>query len=270
MRNFNNPEYAADLKHFQEQVSTARRQTGRLQKDLAAALGVDAQVLSRKLHGSGRDQLTHYEVKQIIKTLADWDAITTQAEAIELLTLMRLKQESFSPDEWSNVPLSRLDKQPHKLSIVNGPTSVTSTVNRGRTSIPTPSASLIGREWAVKLVSEQLRQDEVRLLTLLGAGGVGKTRLSLAVAASLKNAFADGVYFVSLGDIREATLVPSTIAQALDLLEPIRGTSSHIFPSYEHILKVFLREKDILLVLDNFEHLLDATIFIAENKMQRP
>ena len=93
MRDSSNPERIANLKRFQEKVSTARRQTGRLQKDLAVALNIDAQVLSRKLHGSGRDQLTHAEVKQIIKTLADWDAITTQAEAIQLLTLMRLKRE---------------------------------------------------------------------------------------------------------------------------------------------------------------------------------
>ncbi len=266
MRNFSNPDHAANLKHFQEQVSTARRQAGRLQKDLAAALSVDAQVLSRKLHGSGRDQLTHYEVKQIIKTLAAWDAITAQAEAVELLTLMRLKQESFSPEEWNSTPLSRLDKQPPDKSVVRGAASyVTSTGNRGQSTLPTPSTSLIGREWAIKLVCELVQQDEVRLLTLLGAGGVGKTRLSLAIAATLKDEFADGVFFVSLGDIREAALVPSTIAQALDLLEPLRGTAfPHASPSYEHILKNFLCEKEVLLVLDNFEHLLDATIFIGE------
>jgi len=100
---------------------------------------------------------------------------------------------------------------------------------------------------------------------LLGTAGVGKTRLSLAVAATLLDKFADGIFFVSLGDIHEAALVPSTIAQVLDLVEPLRGASfSGVSPSYEHILKAFLGEKDILLVLDNFEHLLDASVFIGE------
>ncbi len=102
MRDASDSEPMDTLKRFQEKVSTARRQSGRLQKDLAVAVGVDAQVLSRKLHGGGRDRLTHYEVKQIIKTLAAWDAITTQDEAVELLTLLRLKWESFSPEEWNS------------------------------------------------------------------------------------------------------------------------------------------------------------------------
>ncbi len=265
MRDASNSEPIANLKSFQEKVSTARRQTGRLQKDLATALGVDAQVLSRKLHGNGRDQLTHYEVKQIIKTLATWDAITTQTQAIELLLLMHLRRDSFSPEEWNSVPLSGLDKPPRDRSTAAGVSSITPTVSPRHMTIPAPSTSLIDREWAVNLVGELLRQDEVRLLTLLGAAGVGKTRLSLAVAATLLNEFADGVFFVSLGDVHEAALVPSTIAQVLDLVEPIQGASfSGVSPSYERILKAFIGEKDMLLILDNFEHLLDASAFIGE------
>ncbi len=252
------------LKRFQEKVSAARRQSGRLQKDLAVAVGVDAQVLSRKLHRSGRDRLTHYEVKQIIKTLAAWDAIATQDEAVELLTLMRLKWESFSPEEWNAVPLSRLDKSLRGPLTTQGASSRTSTGSRGHTTIPTPATPLIGREWAITLVSELLLQNEVRLLTLVGAAGVGKTRLSLAVATAVRETFADGVFFVSLGDLREATLVPSTIAQVLGLMNPMRGAAfSQVAPSQEQILKTFISEKDMLLVLDNFEHLLDAAGFLV-------
>src|SRR6266568_7057977 len=80
-----------NLDLFREKVAAARRQTGRLQRELADALGIDAQVLSRKLHGAKQSFLTHAEVKQIIKALATWDAISTQDEAIELLTLMGLR-----------------------------------------------------------------------------------------------------------------------------------------------------------------------------------
>ena len=84
------------LTRFREQVISARRQAGYLQKDLAAALALDAETLSRKLHGRHQAILTLQDVKQIIKTLAAWQAITTRAEALELLVLLRFSAETFS------------------------------------------------------------------------------------------------------------------------------------------------------------------------------
>src|SRR5436305_8571495 len=98
------------LTHFREQVTVARRQAGYLQKELAAALGLDAETLSRKLHGRHHAILSLQDVKQIIKTLAAWQAITTREEAHELLGLLRLSPESFSPEEWNSVPLSLLEQ----------------------------------------------------------------------------------------------------------------------------------------------------------------
>ncbi len=100
---------ATNLDLFREKVATARRQTGRLQRELADALNIDSQVLSRKLHGAKKAFPTHAEIKQIIKTLAEWDALAIQAEAIELLSLMGLKAESFSELEWNTAPLNRLE-----------------------------------------------------------------------------------------------------------------------------------------------------------------
>lgn len=132
-----------------------------------------------------------------------------------------------------------------------------------QTSMPTPLTSLIGRLREIKQVCELLRQPYVRLLTLLGSPGVGKTRLSLAVADALTNEFPDGIYFVSLQDLREADMVLPTIAHRLDLMEPIHSPSvQHIRQEYMHILRAYLHDKQILLVLDNFEHLLDAAVFI--------
>src|SRR5438876_2850392 len=102
-----------NLDLFREKVAAARRRTGRLQKELADALGIDAQVLSRKLHGAKQTFPTHAEVRQIIKVLALWEAITTRDEAIELLTLMGLRSESFSDQEWNTPPLNRLEPGPH-------------------------------------------------------------------------------------------------------------------------------------------------------------
>ncbi len=127
-----------NLDLFREKVAAARRQTGRLQRELADALGIDAQVLSRKLHGAKQSFLTHAEVKQIIKALATWDAISMQDEAIELLTLMGLRAESFSEQEWNAAPLNQLE-----LFVGNQPTARGQ--RRGRFIAPTASAELAER-----------------------------------------------------------------------------------------------------------------------------
>src|SRR5437588_900422 len=243
-----------NLNHFREKVAAARRRTGRLQKELADVLGIHAQVLSRKLHGVKQTFLTHAEVKQIIKALASWDAITTQDEAIELLSLMGLRVKSFSDQEWKTAPLNRLYAASHiSIGSAASPAPLPWTFS----PLPAPSTSLIGREWLVQALLDRLRQPSVRLLTLLGTGGVGKTRLALEVARAAQHDFACGVFFVSLATLRDAALVPSTIVQVLHLAEPIpagdpgrQSVSSHL-----DLLKGFLREKELLLVLDNVEQI---------------
>ncbi|MFL5591651.1 MAG: ATP-binding protein [Ktedonobacteraceae bacterium] len=250
-----------NLDLFREKVAAARRQTGQLQRELASALGIDAHVLSRKLHGMKQAFLTHAEVRQIIKTLAAWDAITTRAEAIELLSLMGLRVESFSGEEWNAAPLNRLESALHTST-----SSAASQPSVAHSPLPTSSTSLIGREHHVQMLLNRLLQPSVRLLTLLGAGGVGKTRLALEVARAAQHDFADGVFFVSLATIRDAALVPSTIVQALHLSEPLARSDPgrHSVSSHEDLLKGFLREKELLLVLDNMEQIPDSAPFISD------
>jgi predicted ATPase/class 3 adenylate cyclase len=126
-----------------------------------------------------------------------------------------------------------------------------------RTNLPAQPTLLIGREQDVAAVCARLRRPEVRLLTLTGPGGTGKTRLGLQVAAELLDAFVDGVYFVDLAPIGDANLVASRIAQALGVQE----TAAR--PLVDS-LKDYLREKRSLLLLDNFEQVLDAALLIPE------
>ncbi len=122
--------------------------------------------------------------------------------------------------------------------------------------LPAPPTALIGRERAEAEVAYLLRPGAARLVTLTGPGGVGKSRLALAVANALRDAYPDGVAFVDLTPIRDPTLVPATIARALGLGAATGATIQ--------LLGERLREERLLLVLDNVEQVVDAAPLLAQ------
>lgn len=143
------------------------------------------------------------------------------------------------------------------------PTAVVSTAtvaaakNKPIYNLPAPLTGLIGREWEVATLVAQLLQPDVRLLTITGPPGVGKTHLSLQVANALRQHFVDGLCFVTLAPISAARFAPTAILRALGL------TDAGGQPPMER-LKVYLRDKELLLILDNFEHLLPAAPYVVE------
>ena len=123
--------------------------------------------------------------------------------------------------------------------------------------IPLPPTPLVGRAHEMTRVRTGLSRDGIRLLTLTGPAGIGKTRLALQIAHEMDQHCADGVVFVPLATLRNTALLPGIIAHALGLRESLQGEIS------EQVI-TFLREKHLLLILDNFEQILEAASCVAD------
>ena len=126
--------------------------------------------------------------------------------------------------------------------------------------LPVQPTPLIGREHEVELACTFLQRPEVRLLTLTGPGGVGKTRLGLQLASNLRGEFTDGICFIPLAAIRDADLVVPTVSQALGLID----TRETVERSPLERLITYLHAKHILLLLDNFEQVVRAAADLAK------
>jgi predicted ATPase len=141
---------------------------------------------------------------------------------------------------------NRSDKASLGISTAKGP----------KDNLPTQPTPFIGRAAQITALKELILDPDVRLVTLMGPGGTGKTRLSLQVAREVLDQFPQGVFFVPLADDSDANQFISRVAQQLEVKEGGR-------PLFENI-KDYLRDKRILLVLDNFEQLVSAASVVAE------
>ena len=124
-------------------------------------------------------------------------------------------------------------------------------------NLPLQPTPLVGREREIGEVADRVRSEEVRLLTLTGPGGTGKTRLGLQAAVDVLEEFSDGAFFVALATITEPELVASTVARALGVKESAEQPLMESLKSYLHF-------KHLLLVLDNFEQVLEGAPVVAE------
>ena len=194
----------------------------------------------RKAYLGKTEELTLERLNAVTTTVAGQGALQGQVDAHALAPGSRLgeREPTLPPAPREAAPFAALTRS--SLS-----------------SLPAQPTPLIGREQDVQTVSQLLRRPAVRLLTLKGPAGVGKTRLALQVAAELLESFADGVCFVSLAPISDAALVLPALAQALNLRA--KGDQTVL-----ELLKSSLHAQQRLVILDNFEQVMPAAPFLAE------
>lgn len=234
---------------FRAKIKQYLRAAGLTQKQLARELGLNATVLSHKLNETDQMRLNHPEIKGIVRLLAQWQAITTRDEAEDLLRLAELRPTIFTDEEWAVYPLSALEAI--TANSFGQSTSSGTIPSLPQHNPPAPMTQLFGRDAMINDLCSLLMSSDVRLLTLTGMGGIGKTRLAIEVARKLVGAFQHGVIYVPLGDISEPVLVMEHLARFFDV--ELSGKTTALQTLIEH-----LSSHQLLLVLDNFEHLLEA------------
>jgi len=177
------------------------------------------------------------------------DQSTPLDAAIEELVEDTTASQSPTPSTHRSAPLVEDEERQDNQATLAGPDPIW--------RVPVFLAPLIGREQDVTAVRRILQRPEVRLLTLLGTGGIGKTRLGVQVANEMREHFADGVCFVPLAEVNDAVLVMHAVAQELGVQE----ISTR--PIIEQV-KSFLQDKHFLLLLDNFEHVMAVALQVEE------
>ncbi len=170
-----------------------------------------------------------------------------------------IRQDKLSPPSAREAQLA----QPVSQSVSGLAERATRLAEVGRHNLPRQTTEFVGRGRELAQIHEQLADPSVGLLTIVGLGGMGKTRLAIEAASRELDHFADGVWFVPLAPVERASLLSSTIENILKLpgysgLDPDSHLLSH------------LADKDMLLILDNLEHLLDASDLISRILVTAP
>jgi predicted ATPase/DNA-binding XRE family transcriptional regulator/Tfp pilus assembly protein PilF len=213
---------------FRDLLRRARRAAGLTQEELAEKAGLSTRAVSNLERGINQ---------------------APQRETFEML-VNALDVTPEERREWENAR-QRGRRQARELATRSAPghTQVS-------TNLPAPLASFVGRRESIERLTDLLRRPEIRWLTLTGPGGVGKTRLAQVVGQQLRGEYPDGVWFVSLAELRAPEQVLPAIAAVLGV--PASGDRS-----VADAVRFALRDKRLLLVLDNMEHLTTAALPVS-------
>jgi predicted ATPase len=211
-------------------------------------LGAREQLAERRLERGG-----HLEALPDLQELVAAEPLRERARELLMLALYRAGRQAEALDVYRagrRLLVQELGLEPGaplrelEAAILRHDPALSDRATRPRRNLPAPPTPLIGREREIEELVEELR-GPARLVTLTGPGGTGKTRLALAAAEALVDDFADGAHFVDLSPLRDPATVAPAIAQAAGL-----DAETELAPQ--------LRDRAALLVLDNFEQVLDA------------
>jgi predicted ATPase/DNA-binding XRE family transcriptional regulator len=215
---------------FGDWLKRQRKAVGWTQDQLALQISCSTSAL-KKLEAEERRPSA-----QIVERLAEIFDIPLNEQASFL---------RFARGDWRLAPKERMEDAPWRAATASP-----------RSNLPASLTSLIGREQDIAKISEYLSNPRVRLVTLIGPPGIGKTRLSIDVARNELSDFGNGVFFVALAPIEDPSLVPLTVVQTLGFVEtPNRSPLKR--------LKDGIGDKQMLILLDNVEHLIEATATIV-------
>ncbi len=190
---------------------------------------------------------------ECVRILDEELGVPPEEETVELFDAIRTRR---FPTPNTNVQDADEPLDDQQLGVASHPSNAED-IPQPKHNLPSPPTSFIGREDELATIRQLLSaQADCRLLTLIGPGGIGKTRLAIEAASSVVDSFSDGIYFVELAEITSADATISAIAEALHF--PLQG---NIKPDLQ--LASYLKTKQMLLIIDNLEHLLISAELFA-------
>jgi len=256
--------------NFGQMMQTIRSNLGLTQTSLADVLGVSRRAVSEWESGGSYPKADH--LKNLIVLALKHQAFPVGQEADEIRSLWKASHQKILLDEsWLKSVLSLAsneikdpDTATNFIDSIPAEFTVPRKIDREvHDLLPFQPTSFVGRYAELAEIDALIRDKGCRLLTLLGPGGVGKTRLAMEAATRLSKMFRDGIVYVDLAPLGSSNQIVSAISDALDL-PPVEA------PIPKVNLLNYLTERQMMVILDNFEHLLDGVDFVLDILREAP